>query len=482
MSASVLSEAAQLALASDVMLAAAAATVVTGDVFGAVIHRRAIQPWVSWKQSVVASAHQSARPLSRVWASSANRFAPSDALEAVAHRTLRATAIFSGLAFGLLGLAFAVASGHLLPSVPIVAGAIILSAAAAIIALPGARSPAVRAVLSRRGIPLLAAACIREFISAGAIVIVVLIVAHTAGLTDISAMEVLTIALVTRLVIAAVPGVRGFGPADVTLVAGLELVAIPLPVAVAAVLIWRSGSLLVAIGAAGVASRTAPAAIDWDSPAREGAGRQFHRAAFAIIGLLPDQARDRARSWIFDTMFALSTDPWGYQDAPYEQRKQAHLIAAVDCKARVIVEVGCADGHNLIALAQRMPAATIVGTDVSGAAVRIAANRTRELHNVSVIDASDRQALHRSLPGSVDCFVLAEVLYYLGGDYSMSRSLAPLREVLAVDGRVIMIHGSADAFELHSRAAAILGLQIISSTSVDDPERPFDVAILSLSR
>lgn len=60
----VVAEAAQLALASDVMLAASAGTVFSGHAFGAVAHRKAAQPGLTWGRAVVAVAHES-RPSPR---------------------------------------------------------------------------------------------------------------------------------------------------------------------------------------------------------------------------------------------------------------------------------------------------------------------------------------------------------------------------------------------------------------------------------
>jgi ubiquinone/menaquinone biosynthesis C-methylase UbiE len=164
---------------------------------------------------------------------------------------------------------------------------------------------------------------------------------------------------------------------------------------------------------------------------------------------------------------------------PYEQRKRRLLVQAVDPRSRVVLEVGCADGHNLLALAEALPKAVIVGTDVSNRAVRIAADRTRHMPGVRVVDASDGYALEGVVQSRIDCVLLAEILYYLGGRRAMTEALAPLRRLLSADARVVMLHGSSDAEELHARAASALGLIVTDRSLVADPERPFVIAVAS---
>ena len=197
----------------------------------------------------------------------------------------------------------------------------------------------------------------------------------------------------------------------------------------------------------------------------------LHRALFGAMSLMPLRVRDKARRRAFNVMFSLSDDPWGYQQLGYERRKQESLL----------VEVGCADGHNLIALARQLPASTVIGSDVSTVAVRIATQRTRDFSNVRVIGPEAYGELPESLHGRVDCIVLAEVLYYLVGERAIHDALAPLLRIASEDCRVIMLHGSADADRLHDRAARALGLRVAHARSIDDPERPFTLAVAQTS-
>lgn len=207
----------------------------------------------------------------------------------------------------------------------------------------------------------------------------------------------------------------------------------------------------------------------------------LHRALFGAISLMPLRVRDKARRRAFNLMFYLSDDPWGYQQLGYERRKQESLLVEVGSSAGVIVEVGCADGHNLIALARQLPASTVIGSDVSTVAVRIATQRTRDFSNVRVIGPEAYGELPESLHGRVDCIVLAEVLYYLVGERAIHDAMAPLLRIASEDCRVIMLHGSADADRLHDRAARALGLRVAHARSIDDPERPFTLAVAQTS-
>jgi SAM-dependent methyltransferase len=203
----------------------------------------------------------------------------------------------------------------------------------------------------------------------------------------------------------------------------------------------------------------------------------IHRAFFGAIGLLPRGVRERVRGKIFDALFALSPDPWGYQDIGYERRKQRRLLAAVGQEPRVIVEIGCANGHNLEALARRNPQATIVGIDISHSAVRLAEARVEKWSNAYAVHTQDVESLERILPTSVDCVVLSEVIYYMGSAECIAESLAPLRQFTDSDSRLVMLHGSPDAPTLHERAATAMGCEIAESIVVPDVARPFHLAV-----
>jgi len=476
MGAWLLAEAAQLAISSDVMLAAGSAAVVGGQAAGAVVHRHGVYPHAGWSNSLVSAAHDASR--FRIWDAMASRRDVSrDATSAGgARHAQRTTAIVCAAILGVVGLTLSTAISPLPVTVTLAVGIALLLIMPATVVMMAARSTDTRSVLSRRGPHLMVTGLVQEACQVAAILIPVLVVTHTAGLTGLSLVDVTAVALVTRVVVLATP-VAGLGAADVTLVAGLSWIGASLPAAVAALLVWRAGTLIAVAAAAGIAARSAPVVVEQEGPSVDGVGRAAHRAVFSLLALLPGTMRDSARRWVFDALFSVSADPWRYQQLPYERRKQQYLLDAIDPTARVVLEVGCADGHNLLAVAQHLPAATVVGTDVSARALRIAGDRTSHLDRVHVVDATDEDSVRRAVNGPVDCVVLAEVLYYLGGDRGMEQALASIRPLMGQETRVVMVHGSADASALHARAAKALGRSIVSGVCVLDADRPFQIVV-----
>lgn len=486
MSTWIVAEAAVLAAQSGVMLGVAGAAVVGAHATGVASSRRAIQPALDWRSAFVSGAHDEAdavkAPLRQHdWATVvepvlAMRGTPPQ------RRARAASTLVAAAVFGLLGAATLAVTGHAPSSASLAGLAFIAVAAAVVAAFHVSRSAAVRSVLTRRGLHLLASSGFAEASSALAMLVAVVVVSHTAGLTAISIVEVTAIALATRLAIRVTPLPGGAGIADTVFLVPLTWIGVPLPGGLSAWLIWRAGSLVATACALAIARCTSPPATPGEAPSSTDGGRLLHRALFGSLSLLPMSVRDAARRRTFDAMFALSEDPWGYQQLPYEKRKQQALLAEVGPTAAVVVEVGCADGHNLNALARHLPDSTIVGSDVSSVAVRIAAQRTRELANVRVISTEAYDDLADSLSGRVDCIVLAEVLYYLVSERAIRDALAPLITMASPHCRVIMLHGSADAYALHERAVHALGLRRLHTRRIDDPERPFTLAVAGLVR
>jgi uncharacterized membrane protein YbhN (UPF0104 family) len=444
-----------LAMRSDVMLGAAVAAVGATTFMGATLRRRALVPGLTWREAAVSSAHREAADLRRArWAA-----------------TLVTAAVL-----GLAGAGLLARSGH--PPAPVVtvliAGA--GSAAAVLLAVRMCRQGPTRAVLARRGARLVASSLFVEISAATAMVVSVVVVTHTEGLSAVSLVEVAAITVTTRLAVSLTPWLGGLGVADAVLLVPLVWIGLPVHVALAAVLVWRAGSLLTATITVVVARRTTPAPGRPDSPDSADGGRILHRALFAGLGLLPGRLRDSARRHLFDALFSLSADPWGYQATAYEQRKREHLLAAVPGDATTVLEVGCADGHNLEALALRHRHMKILGTDVSPAAVTIATDRTRALGTVTVLTSEDFRRDPAAVPDGIDCVILSEVLYYLGTESATREALAPVRDRLNPGCRVVMLHGCTDAQLLHARAMKALGVSAQSQVQVHDPERPYTIA------
>jgi SAM-dependent methyltransferase len=213
-------------------------------------------------------------------------------------------------------------------------------------------------------------------------------------------------------------------------------------------------------------------------------GRFVHRAGFALLALLPGQLASVARRRLFDTMFGLADDPWDYALMPYEQRKQTQLAAAIPSGAGVIVEVGCADGHNVAALARLHPGSTVIGIDISERAVATATRRVHD-HTNAMVFRSDARSVADALDefrGQVNVLVLSEVLYYLGTSPQVQQALMPARALLSPDATVVLVHGAYDAQRLHEPACTALGVVRVADTVVDDPDRPYTVTVALATR
>ena len=85
----------------------------------------------------------------------------------------------------------------------------------------------------------------------------------------------------------------------------------------------------------------------------------------------------------FDAMYQAASDPWGFKDRWYEQRKYAISLAQLpSARYRSAFEPGCSIGVFTHLLARRCDA--LLSCDVAAAAVHAAAGRTRDLPHVRV--------------------------------------------------------------------------------------------------
>lgn len=208
--------------------------------------------------------------------------------------------------------------------------------------------------------------------------------------------------------------------------------------------------------------------------------RYLHRLFFSAVGLLPGASSRWARTRIFNGLFTAGT-PWPYAQCPYERAKREHLVASVPENAHTIMEIGCADGHNLQAIAAARPAAHVVGVDISDRACDLARMRTLSQPGVEVVHADSGKLVESrtDLHGSVDAIVTSEVLYYLGTGRQFHQQVAPLRSLLTPQGCVIAVHTCADALDLHRRAAKALDLTVAREQQVALAERSFTISVLT---
>jgi len=137
----------------------------------------------------------------------------------------------------------------------------------------------------------------------------------------------------------------------------------------------------------------------------------------------------------FDAMYEAASDPWGFQDRWYEQRKYAISLAQLpERRYRNAFEPGCSIGVLTAMLAGRCD--RLLSCDVAEAAVRAAARRTRDLPQVRV----ERRQLPRQWPaGRFDLIVFSEMLYYFG-DSDLDRVLQHAVRALQPDGTLLAVH------------------------------------------
>jgi len=339
-----------------------------------------------------------------------------------------------------------------------------------------------RTLLARRGPHALVVALVAEIALGLAVALAAVALTHTTGSAVPGVPEVVAVAVLARLFTLVPSPPFGLGLADGVLVLGLTLVNLSMEVAIATTLVWRVTGLVV-IAAGFLAARNQRPHVEsglvTPTPTDSRLGRHVHRAVFALIALLPGRLASVARRRLFDTMFGLADDPWDYGVMPYEQRKGAQLTASIPPGAGVIVEVGCADGHNVAALARLHPGSKVIGIDISERAVAMATRRIRSHTNAMVVRADARsvtEALHE-FRGQVNVLVLSEVLYYLGTGSQVQQALTATRRLLSPDATVVLVHGTYDAQRLHAPACIALGVTRLTDTVVDDPDRPYTLTV-----
>lgn len=168
----------------------------------------------------------------------------------------------------------------------------------------------------------------------------------------------------------------------------------------------------------------------------------------------------------FDGVYERSSDPWGFEQRWYEERKRALTLGLLPQESYdSIVEVGCSIGVLTVELAKRC--SSLLATDVSASAVEAATDRCAELPHVSVRESG-------AWPnGAFDLAVLSEVLYYFDREEALvlASRAAEADTVLAVHWR----HPVADyplsgdqAHELLALVCAGAGHVVIGSYLDDD--------------
>lgn len=137
----------------------------------------------------------------------------------------------------------------------------------------------------------------------------------------------------------------------------------------------------------------------------------------------------------FDDMYQAASDPWGFKDRWYEQRKYAISLAQLpSARYRSAFEPGCSIGVFTHLLARRCDA--LLSCDFAEAAVHAAAERTRDLPHVRV----EQRDIPRQWPaGRFDLIVLSEILYYFG-DHDLEQALKYAVAALEPEGTLLAVH------------------------------------------
>ncbi len=402
---------------------------------------------------------------------------------AAASRTVTLGVLLPGAA---LGAAFLVRSGHLPTgwAQGVLAAASLVTVAGLVVTVARLRrTEGRRDWLAARGPHLTAATLAGEVLLVGASLATVWAITHTEG-APTSLLDIAAASLAARAATLLRLPPAGLVVADVAFVTLLIGIGVSPAAAVAAVAVWRAGLATVWVVTSATRLRrphTDPPPLGLSSePTGSPLGEWFHRGVFRALGALPPAAAAAVRARVFQTLFSMSEDPWRYDTMPYESRKRQQLLEHLPAEAGVVVEVGCADGHNLLAIGRTHPEAQVVGVDISAKAVAAAAARAVDVPNVTVLQADARSApavLARAGIERVDVLVLAEILYYIGGPRQVETELASLAPLLAPGGTVIFVHQASHADRLHAAAVRGLRCRTVQRLAVDDAERPYVVEV-----
>jgi ubiquinone/menaquinone biosynthesis C-methylase UbiE len=137
----------------------------------------------------------------------------------------------------------------------------------------------------------------------------------------------------------------------------------------------------------------------------------------------------------FDRMYDDASDPWGFTDRWYEERKRVITVAALpDRRYATAYEPGCSIGMLTAALADRCD--SLLASDVSERALDQARDRlSRHLHvrlqNLALPDEWPE--------GQFDLVVLSEVLYYLD-DAALREASARAVGAIVKGGSLLTVH------------------------------------------
>lgn len=140
----------------------------------------------------------------------------------------------------------------------------------------------------------------------------------------------------------------------------------------------------------------------------------------------------------FESMYADSADPWGFDERWYERRKYALTLAALPRPHyRRAFEPGCSIGVLTVQLARRCD--RVVASDVVPRALASAHDRVRREGLADRVELGRASILDPWPAGTFDLVVLSEVLYYLT-PADLGTVLARAVDSLEEGGTLVAVH------------------------------------------
>jgi predicted TPR repeat methyltransferase len=153
----------------------------------------------------------------------------------------------------------------------------------------------------------------------------------------------------------------------------------------------------------------------------------------------------------FDDIFASDDDPWDLASSDYEAAKfQATHDVLADRRYARVLEIGCAGGVLTETLAGLCD--TLLAVDISSKALVRARERVGDRPGVELA----RMAFPKETPDGqpFDLVILSEVAYYWGL-VDLDRASEWLRDGVASNGRIILVHYTGKTDYPHSGDEAV---------------------------
>lgn len=176
----------------------------------------------------------------------------------------------------------------------------------------------------------------------------------------------------------------------------------------------------------------------------------------------------------FESLYAEGDgDPWGFFESDYEHRKYARTLDALADRrppddVDAVLDLGCGNGAATKRIAERYPAADVVGVDVAERALE----RAREAVPAAAFERADVAEYVRETDRTFDAVVELECLCYLAVERSVGEMLTfaeALADVLAEDGVLASthVHMPRDAGPIVGQARTARTLRTILATAFD---------------